>query len=163
MIWQVRDPIYKKERDRKTKSLEDVLVDEGVSDKRLLVVESEFAQCLRVVGREGNTLSAVIRNAWDRGDLESLTKNSPAKATTAPVRIAGIVPNPVEIKEAAPMACIRSQTASTPQGGSRHEEPEERQERVSVQKKSIKEAEGQGRVGRLRKRCAVCTAPATSG
>lgn len=44
---------------------------------------------LRVLAREGNTLSAVIRNAWDTGDLRILTKNSPARATGAHISIIG--------------------------------------------------------------------------
>ncbi len=41
-----------------------MMVDAGVSDKRLLVIEPEFASLLRVLGREGNTLSAQIPQAW---------------------------------------------------------------------------------------------------
>jgi hypothetical protein len=55
----------------------------------LLVLESEFASVLKVIAREKNTLSAVIRQAWDRGNLEILTKNSPAKATGAHISIVG--------------------------------------------------------------------------
>ncbi|MDO8487052.1 MAG: DUF3987 domain-containing protein, partial [Candidatus Curtissbacteria bacterium] len=70
------------------------IVDEGVADKRLLVVEGEFSQTLRVMAREGNTLSSVLRNAWDNGDLQTLTKNSPAKATNAHISIiANITPD----------------------------------------------------------------------
>jgi hypothetical protein len=39
--------------------------------------------------RDGNTLSPVVRDAWDRGDLASLTKNSPARATGAHISIIG--------------------------------------------------------------------------
>ena len=91
LIWNVRDAIYRWERDRKSGDSEEVLVDPGVTDKRLLVVESEFASTLRVMGREGNTLSPVIRNAWDRSDLQTMTKNSPAKATGAHISIVGHV------------------------------------------------------------------------
>jgi hypothetical protein len=75
LIWAVRDPVYKPERQGKGSSTryEDVMVDAGISDKRLLVIESEFASTLRVMSREGNTLSPVIRQAWDRGDLRSMT------------------------------------------------------------------------------------------
>lgn len=48
---------------------------------------------LRAQGREGNTLSAVIRQAWDDGNLRSLTKNSPARATGAHVSIIGHITN----------------------------------------------------------------------
>jgi hypothetical protein len=91
VIWAVRDPIERrepiKERGRVT-GYQMVVVDEGVADKRLMVVESEFAQVLKVMQREGNSLSAVLRCAWDSGDLKTLTKNSPARATGAHVSIA---------------------------------------------------------------------------
>jgi hypothetical protein len=47
----------------------------------LLVQESELASTLRVLSREGNTLSALLRQAWDGQDLRVLTKNTPAKST----------------------------------------------------------------------------------
>lgn len=55
--------------------------DEGVSDKRLLVVEPEFSAMLRIMAREGNSLSQRIREAWDSDKLTNLTKNSPLTAT----------------------------------------------------------------------------------
>ena len=61
--------------------------DQGVDDKRLLVVEAEFASTLRVMRRETNILSGVIRTAWDSGDLNNLTKNSPARATGAHISL----------------------------------------------------------------------------
>jgi len=39
--------------------------------------------------REGNTLSPVIRGAWDSGNLRSMTKNSEARATSAHISIIG--------------------------------------------------------------------------
>ncbi|HEV2766031.1 MAG TPA: hypothetical protein VGV38_23810, partial [Pyrinomonadaceae bacterium] len=93
LIWAVRDPIEQckpvKERGRATGQYENFVADRGVSDKRALVIESEFASVLRAQGREGNTLSAVIRQAWDDGNLRSLTKNSPARATDAHVSVIG--------------------------------------------------------------------------
>jgi len=91
LIWAVRDPIERYERcgrgtDR-SRRLE--VVDPGISDKRLLVLEEEFASVLQVVQREGNTLSAIVRCAWDHGNLQSLTKNSPAKATGAHIVCCG--------------------------------------------------------------------------
>ena len=59
--------------------------DPGVCNKRLLVFESEFASPLQVMAREGNTLSVVMRQAWDSLDLRILNKNSPATATGAHV------------------------------------------------------------------------------
>jgi hypothetical protein len=66
-----------------------VEADPGVSDKRLLVVEPEFASCLKLMENRESTLSAVIRNTWDGRDLRILNKNSPTKATGAHVSIIG--------------------------------------------------------------------------
>ncbi len=77
---------------RLNKAGEPVLADAGVSDKRLLVIESEFASTCKVMGREGNTLSPVLRNAWDATQvLRSLTKNSPLQASDAHISIIGHV------------------------------------------------------------------------
>jgi hypothetical protein len=61
----------------------------GISDKRLLVHEPEFAGALEVMKRQGSTLSRVIREAYDTGNLRVLTKNAPEKATGAHVSILG--------------------------------------------------------------------------
>jgi hypothetical protein len=65
------------------------MIDPGVTDKRLFVVESEFASALKVATRQGNTLSPLIRKAWDSDILGSLTKNAPTKATGAHITILG--------------------------------------------------------------------------
>jgi hypothetical protein len=41
------------------------------------------------MSRQGNTLSPVIRQAWDDGTLQTLTKNSPMKATETHVSMIG--------------------------------------------------------------------------
>jgi hypothetical protein len=84
LIWAVRDPIEKqqpiKDHGRVTE-YQTVVEDPGIADKRLLVTEAEFASTLRVLERDGNTLSALLRQAWDGHDLRVLTKNSPATST----------------------------------------------------------------------------------
>jgi hypothetical protein len=67
----------------------EVEADPGVADKRLLVVEAEFGGTLKVAARKENILSAVVRQAWDVGDLRTLTKGSPTRATGAHVGILG--------------------------------------------------------------------------
>jgi hypothetical protein len=92
LIWQIRDEITQKQpikEKSRVMGYEDVIIDPGVADKRLLVVESEFATALKVATRQGNTLSPLIRKAWDSDILGSLTKNSPAKATGAHISIIG--------------------------------------------------------------------------
>jgi hypothetical protein len=64
-------------------------VDPGVEDKRLLVLEGEFAQALKVMSRPGNTLSPAMRNLWDHGKAGSLTKTDRTKCTDAHVSIVG--------------------------------------------------------------------------
>lgn len=65
------------------------MVDKGVEDKRLLVFEGEFASVLRAQGRDGNTLSMVIRNLWDTGNARSMVKTAPTRTTGAHVSIIG--------------------------------------------------------------------------
>ena len=92
LIWAVRDPIWTRSPVRKGGRVidyEEAESDPGVADKRLLVFEPELASALRVLGREGNTLSAMLRQAWDTGVLRTLTKNTPAKATGAHISIIG--------------------------------------------------------------------------
>jgi hypothetical protein len=95
LIWNVRDPITEhrpiKEKG-KTVGYEDVVVDKGEPDKRVFIVEEEFSTVLKLAPVEGNILSAVIRQAWDSGNLRSLTsgrKSHPVKATDAHVSIVG--------------------------------------------------------------------------
>lgn len=88
LIFAVRDPVKKTVR-KKGGEQEEVVEDEGVSEKRLLVAESEFAQPLRLMKRDGNILSTIIRQAWDTGDLRTLTKANPIRATGAHISIIG--------------------------------------------------------------------------
>lgn len=86
IIFHIRDPIYK--WDKRSETYE--MIDPGVADKRLLIVESEFASLLRVMKREGNTLSPLLRNAWDGKDkLETLSKLNFAKATEPHLALIG--------------------------------------------------------------------------
>lgn len=64
-------------------------IDPGVSDKRLMVTEPEFAGALVAAGRHGNTLSSVIRKAWDGGKLSTMTRGSPLCATGAHISVIG--------------------------------------------------------------------------
>jgi hypothetical protein len=80
-------PIRKK--GRHTGEYETVTIDPGVDDKRLLIVETEFCGALKVMNREGNTLSPVLRAAWDGDDLGTLTKHSRERATDPHVSLIG--------------------------------------------------------------------------
>jgi len=74
LIWAVRDETDK---------------DPGIIDKRLLVAESELAGLLRVMQRDGNIISRIVRDAWDRGDLGVLTKKFSTRASNAHISIVG--------------------------------------------------------------------------
>ncbi len=64
--------------------------DEGVTDKRALIVESEFASVLARGRREGNTLTQVLREAWDGGPLQTKTRKANAlKATDHHIVVVG--------------------------------------------------------------------------
>lgn len=94
LIWAVRDPIERREpikESGRVTGYEVVVADEGVEDKRLLVFEPEFSRALRVMRREGNILSPLVRQAWDTGNLQVLTKTTPARSTGAHISIIGHV------------------------------------------------------------------------
>ena len=76
-------------KDKAITGYQTIIADPGVSDKRLLILEPEYASVLRVSGREGNTLSTAWRMAWDDGRLRVMNKNSPAKATGAHISLLG--------------------------------------------------------------------------
>lgn len=80
--YAIRDP---RQPDEKTGKGGDV----GVNDKRLMVIESEFANVLAQAKREGNILSPTVRNLFDGRDIEPLTKTSQLTATSPHVVIIG--------------------------------------------------------------------------
>ncbi len=85
LIYNVRDQVLKPDKNGDLKE-----TDSGVADKRLFVLEGEFGSVLKVMAREKNTLSAVIRNAWDgQHVLQTMVKNDPNKATDAHISIVG--------------------------------------------------------------------------
>lgn len=85
LIYHVRDEV------RGERKGEEVILDPGEPDKRLLAMEGELASLLKVMTREGNTLSPTIRQAWDGDRLRTMTKNSPTRSTGAHISIIGHV------------------------------------------------------------------------
>jgi len=96
LIYHVRDEVRVMKPRKKAKLAEDewpdelveVTIDAGSNEKRCMVIEPEFARVLKVISREGNTLSSVIRQSWDTAKLSVMTKN-PIKATDAHIGISG--------------------------------------------------------------------------
>lgn len=74
LIWAIRDPTDG---------------DPGPGDRRLLVVEPEFASVLKTASRDISTLSPTLRTAWDGRPLAILTRTAPARATDAHVALIG--------------------------------------------------------------------------
>lgn len=72
--------------------------DPGVTDKRLLAIESEAGQQFKLMGGRENTLSATLRTLFDAPDsVHSLTKSEPITATEPHVSvIAQITPEELE-------------------------------------------------------------------
>jgi hypothetical protein len=55
------------------------------TEKRALVEDSEFARILAVAAREGNTLSAILRDFWDKGEARNMTRKNPLNVRGAHV------------------------------------------------------------------------------
>jgi hypothetical protein len=68
---------------------------EPIHDKRLWVIESEFANILHQSKREGNTLSSALRDAWDGVSIKPATKGHPRVWASHPhiCLSAGITPS----------------------------------------------------------------------
>jgi len=86
LIESIRDPLTQdrpiKDDSGRVTEYQEVTVDKGVSDKRILVVETEFARVLAACAREGNTLGPIIRDLFDGRLLRSLArKNNNLRAT----------------------------------------------------------------------------------
>ena len=116
------------------------------SDKRLLLMEGEFAQVLQVMNRSGSTVSAIIRQAWDTGTLSNLTKGNHMQATDAHMSIIAHITkselrrlmNGVEASNGFSnrfLWCYSHFTKFLPDGGNIH--PEEFYDEISLIKKNI--------------------------
>ncbi|HRH95387.1 MAG TPA: hypothetical protein PLB55_05600 [Prosthecobacter sp.] len=93
LIYAVRDPLVEQKAAKgpsaRPGDTEEVVKDPGIEDKRLLVLEGELVSALKVMSREGNTLSAVIRQAWDGGNLNTMVKNNSTRSTAPHITIVG--------------------------------------------------------------------------
>ncbi len=63
--------------------------DPGARDRRLLLRESDLAGLLAVVNREGSTLSARLREAFDGKPISNTVKRDPARASVHHIGIIG--------------------------------------------------------------------------
>jgi hypothetical protein len=81
LIDRVRDDVYRIIISKKTGEPENVLVEPGVEDKRLLCEIQELAGTMRAGRSERSTLFQTMREAWDGVDLATMSKNSRRTAT----------------------------------------------------------------------------------
>lgn len=68
----------------------------AIADKRLYVVESEFGNVLHQAKRDGNTLSAALRDAWDGTSIYPATKTNKVGTTDPHIAVSGSI-TPAEL------------------------------------------------------------------
>ena len=90
LIFAVRNPKPNKNKKKPN-------IDEGVKDKRLLALQTEFSSVLNLSKGESNIISTVLRDAWDGGVLTTLIKNKREIATNAHISIIGHI-TPSELR-----------------------------------------------------------------
>jgi hypothetical protein len=69
---------------------------EPIHDKRLWIIESEFANVLQQTKRDGNTLSAALRDCWDGVTIKPATKSNRISATDPHISLSAAV-TPTEL------------------------------------------------------------------
>ena len=93
VIDALRDPLTKLVRVKggDGSEFEEMVIDRGVEDKRLLITCSEFIAAMNASRRENSILSQTLREAWDGKTLRTLAKNTPRTATDPHLSIIGHV------------------------------------------------------------------------
>jgi hypothetical protein len=95
LAFAVRDAQYKeepvKQGGKPTGEIQTICIDSGIEDKRLFLVQSEFGAVLKIMARDGNSLSGVLRDAWDGLTLAPMTKANRVRATDPHIGIASHV------------------------------------------------------------------------
>ena len=72
--------------------------DPGVADKRLLILEDETGGTFQKIARQGNNLSAVLREAWDGRTLRTLTRSNKLVVTDPHIAYVGCI-TPKDLRE----------------------------------------------------------------
>jgi hypothetical protein len=74
--------------------------DEGNTpkDKRLFVMEGEFATVLQVMGRQSSILGSILRDAWDSADLQNHCKDQSIRASAPHASLLAHI-TPTELRE----------------------------------------------------------------
>jgi len=87
LVFAVRDPQEEYIVDKRSGSGKMVQIDPGTEDKRLFVLDQEFAGALSCTRREGNILSTIIRALFDGDKVEPLTKTNKIAASAPHIGI----------------------------------------------------------------------------
>jgi hypothetical protein len=87
VVYEVHDDIYRSTLDKKTQTYQRMLAEPNEPEKRLLIVLSEFQQCLANMRKNDSILPSILRTAWDKGELATPAKTSRATATGAHVSL----------------------------------------------------------------------------
>jgi hypothetical protein len=82
-------PKFVRNQTGKMVPFEDKITDYGEPDKRLLIVEPEFANVLHQAAREGNILSTVLRDAWDGKPLRVLARSNQDSCAAPHIGVVG--------------------------------------------------------------------------
>jgi hypothetical protein len=69
------------------------VLEEG-EDRRLLLMEGEFAQVLQVMKREGNTVSVLLRQGWDGQRIAVLRRKDPVRVDGSHISLIGHITLP---------------------------------------------------------------------
>ena len=92
LIWNVRDPMEERHPIRQkghVTGYENVESDPGQIRQAAAGNRAGICPVLQACERETNTLSAIMRQSWESGDLRILTKRQAARATGAHITIVG--------------------------------------------------------------------------
>ena len=87
LIDSVRDARKESVESKDSDELVVKTVDAGVKDKRLLVIENEFSKPLQCLARTGNTLSPVLREAWDGSPLKIMARSNKDRCNSPHIAI----------------------------------------------------------------------------
>ena len=87
LIDRVRDDVWRVVVSKKNGEPENVLVEPGIEDKRLLCEIQELAGTMRAGKSDRSTLFQTMREAWDGVDLATMSKNSRRTATKPHIAI----------------------------------------------------------------------------
>jgi len=126
LIFTVRDPVV-----GVSKEGTQIITDLGCEDKRLTIIESEFMNTLGVMTRQGNTLSPMLRRAWNGDILATLTKNAPMKSSDPHISNIGHITKPEYVRSISKtetsngfvnrfLHCASKRSKSLPLGGALH-------------------------------------------